>query len=64
MLNKSVSRDKQIKGLNRREFLTATLGHERQPLEERIASRQGLRQISAMTELKMGNPKYRLVSLG
>lgn len=37
--------------------------NERQPLEERIASRQGLRQISAMTELKMGNPKYRLVSL-
>ena len=26
MLDKSVSRDKQIKGLNRREFLTATLG--------------------------------------
>ena len=26
MLDKSVSRDKQMKGLNRREFLTATLG--------------------------------------
>ncbi|MBR4641222.1 MAG: DUF362 domain-containing protein [Selenomonadaceae bacterium] len=31
-------------------------------LRERIESRQGLRQLSAMAELKMGNPQYELIS--
>ena len=32
-------------------------------LVERIESRHGLRQLSAMKELKMGNDQYELVSL-
>lgn len=32
-------------------------------LVERIRSRHGLRQLSAMAELKMGNPQYELVSI-
>lgn len=32
-------------------------------LIERIETRQGLRQLSAMSELKMGNPQYELISL-
>ena len=30
-------------------------------LRERIESRHGLRQLSAMAELKMGNPQYELI---
>lgn len=36
---------------------------ERRDLRERIESRHGLRQLSYMEELGMGNRKYRLVSL-
>lgn len=32
-------------------------------LVERIQSRHGLRQLSAMAELRMGNPQYELVSI-
>lgn len=32
-------------------------------LIERIESREGLRQLSAMDELKMGNKKYELISI-
>ena len=32
-------------------------------LRERIESRQGLRQLSAMAELGMGNPQYELISV-
>ena len=32
-------------------------------LRERIESRSGLRQLSAMAELKMGNPQYELISV-
>ena len=32
-------------------------------LRERIESRHGLRQLSAMAELKMGNPQYELISI-
>ena len=32
-------------------------------LIERIESRQGLRQLSAMAELKMGNPQYELITV-
>ena len=32
-------------------------------LIERIESREGLRQLSYMKELKMGNPNYELVSI-
>ena len=32
-------------------------------LRERIESREGLRQLSAMAELKMGNPQYELISV-
>ena len=32
-------------------------------LRERIESRKGLRQLSAMAELKMGNPQYELISV-
>ena len=32
-------------------------------LRERIESRQGLRQLSAMAEHKMGNPQYELISV-
>lgn len=32
-------------------------------LRERIESRHGLRQLSAMAELKMGNPQYELISV-
>ena len=33
-------------------------------LRERIESRQGLRQLSAMAELKMGNKNYELIEVG
>ncbi len=36
---------------------------ENHDLVERIQSRQGLRQLSAMAELKMGNPQYELISI-
>lgn len=32
-------------------------------LIERIETRQGLRQLSATRELKMGNPQYELINL-
>ena len=32
-------------------------------LRERIESRHGLRQLSAMAELKMGNPQYELINI-
>ena len=32
-------------------------------LVERIESRHGLRQLSYMRELKMGNPNYELISI-
>ncbi len=32
-------------------------------LKERIESRHGMRQLSAMAELKMGNPQYELISV-
>ncbi len=35
----------------------------RHDLVERIESRKGLRQLSAMRELKMGNDKYKLISI-
>ena len=33
-------------------------------LRERIESRQGLRQLTAMAELKMGNKDYELIQVG
>ncbi len=36
---------------------------ENHDLVERIESRRGLRQLSAMAELKMGNPQYELISI-
>lgn len=36
---------------------------ENHDLVERIQSRHGLRQLSYMQELKMGNPQYRLVCI-
>jgi len=36
---------------------------EAHDLRERIESRQGLRQLSYMKELKMGNDRYRLISV-
>lgn len=36
---------------------------ERRDLVERIESREGLRQLSYMRELKMGNGKYTLISI-
>lgn len=36
---------------------------ENHDLVERIQSRHGLRQLSAMAELKMGNPQYELISI-
>ncbi len=36
---------------------------ENHDLVERIESRSGLRQLSAMAELKMGNPQYELISI-
>ena len=32
-------------------------------LVERMESRHGLRQLSAMRELKMGNPRYELIDV-
>ena len=37
--------------------------NERHDLVERIETREGLRQLSYMKELKMGNDKYRLISI-
>ena len=37
--------------------------NRKQPLIERIESRQGLRQLSAMKELHMGSDDYELISL-
>lgn len=37
--------------------------HDRHALAERIESRHGLRQLSYMKELGMGNDKYRLINL-
>ena len=37
--------------------------HDSKDLRERIESREGLRQLSAMAELKMGNPQYELISV-
>lgn len=36
---------------------------ENHDLVERIESRHGLRQLSYMRELKMGNPNYELISI-
>lgn len=36
---------------------------ENHDLVERIQSRHGLRQLTAMAELKMGNPQYELISI-
>lgn len=36
---------------------------ERHDLKERIESRKGLRQLSYMKEMKMGNDQYELVAL-
>ncbi len=38
-------------------------GDDKNPLIERIESREGLRQLSYMKELKMGNPNYELISI-
>ena len=35
----------------------------RHDLVERMESRHGLRQLSAMRELKMGNPRYELIDV-
>lgn len=37
--------------------------NERHDLVERVETREGLRQLSYMKELKMGNDKYRLISI-
>ncbi len=34
-----------------------------QDLVERIESRRGLHQLTAMRDLKMGNPQYELISI-
>lgn len=39
------------------------LGSDNKDLIERIESREGLRQLSYMKELKMGNPNYELISI-
>lgn len=36
---------------------------DRHDLVERIESRHGLHQLTAMRELKMGNPQYELISI-
>ena len=38
-------------------------GGDNKDLIERIESREGLRQLSYMKELKMGNPNYELISI-
>lgn len=38
-------------------------GADNKDLIERIESREGLRQLSYMKELKMGNPNYELISI-
>lgn len=38
-------------------------GSDNKDLIERIESREGLRQLSYMKELKMGNPNYELISI-
>lgn len=38
-------------------------GSANKDLIERIESREGLRQLSYMKELKMGNPNYELISI-
>ena len=38
-------------------------GGDNKDLIERIESREGLRQLSYMRELKMGNPNYELISI-
>lgn len=38
-------------------------GSDNKDLIERIESREGLRQLSYMRELKMGNPNYELISI-
>lgn len=38
-------------------------GDDNKDLIERIESREGLRQLSYMRELKMGNPNYELISI-
>lgn len=38
-------------------------GDDNKDLIERIESREGLRQLSYMKELKMGNPNYELISI-
>ena len=37
--------------------------HDSHDLKERIETRHGLRQLSAMAEKGMGNPQYELISL-
>lgn len=39
-------------------------GGDNKDLIERIGSREGLRQLSYMRELKMVNPNYELISIG
>ena len=39
-------------------------GEQKKDLVERIESRKGLRQLSAMEELGMGSRKYRLIVEG
>ena len=38
-------------------------GGDNKDLIERIESREGLRQLSYMRELKMGNPNYELINV-
>ena len=40
-----------------------TYGGDNKDLIERIESREGLRQLSYMRELKMGNPNYELIKV-
>lgn len=45
------------------DLVFARPAQENRDIVERIQSRHGLRQLSAMAELKMGNPRYELVSI-
>lgn len=45
------------------DLIYALPAKDRQAMVERIESRKGLRQLSAMRELGMGNPKYELIDI-
>ena len=45
------------------DFVYDKPGSDNKDLIERIESREGLRQLSYMKELKMGNPNYELISI-